>query len=118
LTVADDDHDVIDSGNRYVLGAGDDYYGIWDKQGRKEAIHRFPGTDVGLTQAEERFWALTRADDKERDIWSTRLRWVLFIALGVWVLFGGLYGLLGLSTEVVGYPVSPTTASPRRMRSR
>jgi hypothetical protein len=105
VPVEEDRYDVVDSGHRYILGAGDDHYGIWDKQGSAEPVHRFPGTDEGLALAEERFWALTRADDQERDVWSTRLRWVLFIALGVWVLFGGLYGLLGLSTEVVGYPV-------------
>jgi hypothetical protein len=99
-----DDYDIVDSGHRYVLGAGDDYYGIWDKLGTREPLHRFPGTDEGLTQAEERFWELSRADVKARDVWSTRLRWALFIALGVWVLFGGLYGLLGLSSEVPGYP--------------
>jgi hypothetical protein len=42
--LTDDGYDVIDSGNRYVLGAGDNYYGIWDKQGSTEPLHHSPGT--------------------------------------------------------------------------
>ena len=46
------------SGYRYVLGYGEDFFGIWDRQSPSVAAERFPRTDDGWRQAWLRFAAL------------------------------------------------------------
>jgi hypothetical protein len=43
------------SGQRYLLGYGAGYFGIWDRQAPGEAIAKFPRTDEGWNQAWNRF---------------------------------------------------------------
>ncbi len=46
------------SGYRYVLGYGDDFFGIWDRQSPSVAAERFPRTDDGWQRAWTRFIGL------------------------------------------------------------
>jgi hypothetical protein len=46
------------SGHRYVLGYGDDYFGIWDRQSPSVPSERFPRTDDGWREAWLRFVVL------------------------------------------------------------
>jgi uncharacterized protein DUF4328 len=43
------------SGQRYILGFGPDFFGIWDRTTPGGAIARFPRTDVGWNEAWNRF---------------------------------------------------------------
>jgi hypothetical protein len=45
------------SGYRYVLGYGEDFFGIWDRQSPNDPTERFPRTDDGWRQAWLRFVA-------------------------------------------------------------
>jgi hypothetical protein len=45
------------SGYRYVLGYGEDFFGIWDRQNPNAPTDRFPRTDDGWRQAWLRFVA-------------------------------------------------------------
>jgi len=45
------------SGYRYVLGYGEDFFGIWDRQNPNVPTERFPRTDDGWRQAWLRFVA-------------------------------------------------------------
>lgn len=46
------------SGYRYILGYGEDYFGIWDRQLPGPATARFPRSDEGWAEAWNRFSAL------------------------------------------------------------
>jgi broad specificity phosphatase PhoE len=46
------------SGYRYVLGFGEDYFGIWERQNPSQPSERFPRTDDGWRQAWLRFSSL------------------------------------------------------------
>jgi hypothetical protein len=39
------------SGSRYLLGYGIDFFGIWDRQGARGPVTRYPRTDDGWRQA-------------------------------------------------------------------
>ncbi len=39
------------SGRRYLLGYGEDFFGIWDRQGSPDPESRYPRTDDGWRQA-------------------------------------------------------------------
>jgi hypothetical protein len=39
------------SGRRYLLGYGRDFFGIWDRQGDRGPVSRFPRTDQGWREA-------------------------------------------------------------------
>jgi hypothetical protein len=39
------------SGNRYLLGYGGDFFGIWDREGTERPISRYPRTDDGWRTA-------------------------------------------------------------------
>ncbi len=39
------------SGRRYLLGYGRDFFGIWDRQGGRGPVSRFPRTDQGWREA-------------------------------------------------------------------
>jgi hypothetical protein len=46
------------TGERYLLGYGPDYFGIWDRQSPSMPSERFPRTDDGWRQAWQRFVAI------------------------------------------------------------
>jgi len=46
------------SGYRYVLGFGDDFFGIWDRQSPTAPAERYPRSDEGWRQAWTRFSSL------------------------------------------------------------
>lgn len=46
------------SGDRFILGWGPDYFGIWDRSVPGEAVERFARTDEGWEQGWNRFTAL------------------------------------------------------------
>jgi hypothetical protein len=48
------------SGTRYLLGYGDDFFGIWDRQNPADPVERFPRTDDGWAQAWRRYTAIER----------------------------------------------------------
>ncbi|MFN2589607.1 MAG: hypothetical protein ABR518_02420 [Actinomycetota bacterium] len=52
-----EDHAVryTHSGTRYVLGFGQDFFGIWDRQSPDAPMERFPRTDEGWRDAWVRF---------------------------------------------------------------
>ncbi len=43
------------TGQRYLLGFGTDYFGIWDRSAPAQAVERFPRTDQGWAQAWTRY---------------------------------------------------------------
>lgn len=45
------------TGNRYVLGYGHDFYGIWDRESPAEPVARYPRTPDGWAQAWQRYTA-------------------------------------------------------------
>lgn len=46
------------SGERYLLGYTDEFFGIWDRQSPAEPTERFPRTDAGWGQIWQRYVAL------------------------------------------------------------
>jgi hypothetical protein len=46
------------TGERYLLGYGPDYFGIWDRQSPATPSERFPRTDDGWRQAWQRYVAI------------------------------------------------------------
>jgi hypothetical protein len=46
------------SGHRYVLGYGEDFFGIWDRQSPAAPVERYPRTDDGWRQAWQRYAGL------------------------------------------------------------
>jgi hypothetical protein len=43
------------SGTRYLLGYGQDFFGIWDRQDPSRPVERFPRTDEGWADAWRRY---------------------------------------------------------------
>jgi hypothetical protein len=81
------EHRTMQAGRRYVLGQGEDFYGIWDRESPGRPAETFPLTDAGLQEATRRFAQLS-----QQDFWTRfgpkALRWALFGGLGVWILLG------------------------------
>lgn len=46
------------TGERYLLGYGTDYFGIWDRRSPSTPSERFPRTDDGWRQAWQRYVAI------------------------------------------------------------
>jgi hypothetical protein len=46
------------SGERYLLGYGRDYFGIWDRQSPSTPTYRFARTDQGWVQAWQKYVAI------------------------------------------------------------
>lgn len=46
------------SGQRYLLGYGRTFFGIWDRESPAEPVYRFPRTDEGWRDAWQRFSSL------------------------------------------------------------
>jgi hypothetical protein len=78
---------TFQAGRRYVLGQGEDFYGIWDRELPGKPVETFDLTDPGLLEARKRIAHLSR-----QDFWARfgpkALRWALLAALGVWVFTG------------------------------
>jgi hypothetical protein len=100
-----DEFELIDSRSRYVLGAGTDYYGIWDTEQLGRPLSRFSLTDEGLGQAQEEFDRLLRLNRNPRAMLSRVLRTTLFAGLALWAVAGGIYSWLYVRTEF-GSPAS------------
>lgn len=81
------EHRTMQAGHRYVLGEGEDFYGIWDLEKPGRPVESFELTDAGLQEAKRRFAQLS-----QQDFWARfgpkALRWALFSGLGVWILAG------------------------------
>ena len=81
------EHRTRQAGRRYVLGEGEDFYGIWDAESPGRPVESFALTDAGLQEATRRFMQLSR-----QDFWTRfgpkALRWALFVGLGLWILTG------------------------------
>lgn len=77
----------MQTGRRYLLGEGEDFYGIWDAESPGRPVESFALRDEGLQEATRRFAQLSR-----QDFWARfgpkALRWALFGGLGVWILLG------------------------------
>lgn len=48
------------SGERYILGYGSEFFGIWDRQSPATPVHRFPRTDDGWREAWNRYVSIER----------------------------------------------------------
>ena len=44
--------------SRFVMGVGDDSYGIWRRRRRGPALETFPLTNAGFDEMRRRFWDL------------------------------------------------------------
>ena len=78
---------TIQAGRRYVLGQGEDFYGIWDRDLPGKPVETFELTASGLQEARKRISRLASQDFWTR-IGPRALRWALFGGLGVWILAG------------------------------
>jgi hypothetical protein len=52
---SDDALQYTHSGQRYLLGYGTTFFGIWDRQAPQRPVERFPRTDEGWAEAWRRF---------------------------------------------------------------
>jgi hypothetical protein len=46
------------SGTRYLLGYGEGFYGIWDRESPATPLERFPRTDAGWADAWRRYTSI------------------------------------------------------------
>jgi hypothetical protein len=83
-----DPFEVIDRRGRYILGAAEDYYGVWDSRGGDRYLERFPLTEEGFQAAKQRFIELRRLGRRQRGVWPTALMIALGTGVGLWVLAG------------------------------
>jgi hypothetical protein len=83
-----DPFEVIDRRDRYILGAAEDYYGVWDTRGGDRYLERFPLTEEGFQAAERRFIELRRLSRRQRGVRPTALLIALGSGVGLWVLAG------------------------------
>lgn len=100
-----DPFEVIDRRGRYILGAAEEYYGVWDARGGDRYLERFPLTEEGFEEAERRFTELRRLDRRERGVIPVALRIALVAGVGIWVLAG-----LGAVMFIAFQPRDPTLA--------
>lgn len=101
------EHRTMQAGHRYILGEGEDFYGIWDLEKPGRPVESFELTDAGLQQAKRRFAQLS-----QQDFWARfgpkALRWALFGGLGVWIFTGLVLSL----RSVVDSPSTVDSPSP------
>ena len=100
MSDATGEFEIVQRGRRYLLVAGDDFYGVWDLEREAEdAIERFPGTDEGLDQAEARFFELRRLDRIRRWV-SLRVLGIVFaVSAALWIVGG-----IALAVSYIGEP--------------
>jgi hypothetical protein len=80
---------IYDSTKRFVLAELEDGYAIWDlNDPRDEPLATFPGTAEGFAEGESRFKDLKRIARGERDMLFRVLRWVVVVAIGLWMIAG------------------------------
>jgi hypothetical protein len=84
-------YEVVDDSRRYALGATADFYGVWDKLAPGEPLARFPLSDEGLAQAEERFKALRRTERNYQELLPVVLGWMTLVSIAVWILAGAVF---------------------------
>jgi len=92
--------EVIERSRRYILGEGEESYGIWDRRGRDEPLERFPFTAEGFDAAQARFAELKRLDRRARDVASKVIAVVALVGVVSWVLAVFLTG--SLATFILG----------------
>jgi hypothetical protein len=80
--------EVIDRRGRYILGAAEDYYGVWDTRGADRYLERFPLTEEGFQAAERRFIELRRLSRRQRGVFPRALWIALLVGVGIWVVTG------------------------------
>jgi hypothetical protein len=107
---AEPGYDVIDESPRYVLGLGEGYYGLWDKQAGDEPLARFDVTDDGFSQAESRFGELKRSDRQGKGLLLQVLRAALIAGLGVWIVSGAIFIVLAVRSTTGFSSEGPQTA--------
>ncbi|HET6770739.1 MAG TPA: hypothetical protein VFH75_03765 [Actinomycetota bacterium] len=78
---------TFQAGRRYVLGQGEDFYGIWDRELPGKPVETFDLTEVGLQEARRRIARLSSQDFWAR-IGPKALRSALFGGLALWILIG------------------------------
>lgn len=83
-----DPFEVIDRRGRYILGAAEDYYGVWDSRGGDRYLERFPLTEEGFQAAERRFIELRRQTRRQGGVWPRALVIALGVGAGLWVFAG------------------------------
>jgi fatty acid desaturase len=106
-------YEVVDDSRRYALGATADFYGVWDKQTPGEPLARFPLTDEGLAQAEERFKVLRRAERSYLDMLPLVLGWATLLGIAVWVVAGIVFQVFFTEDLFPGFGEEASQAAAR-----
>jgi hypothetical protein len=86
--------EVIERSRRYILGEGEESYGIWDRRGRDEPLERFPFTEEGFDAAQARFAELRRLDRRSRDVAAKVIAGATWTGLVLWIV-SGLFTIIG-----------------------
>jgi hypothetical protein len=107
---AEPGYDVIDETGRYVLGLGEGFYGVWDKEAGDEPLARFDVTDDGFSQAESRFGELKRSVRHGKGLLVQVLRAALVAGLGVWIVSGAIFIVLAVKSTTGFSSEGPQTA--------
>lgn len=94
---------TFQAGRRYVLGQGEGFYGIWDREVPGKPVETFDLTEPGLLEARKRTAYLSR-----QDFWARfgpkALRWALFGGLAVWIVTGFLLWIRVFDLDVFASP--------------
>jgi uncharacterized RDD family membrane protein YckC len=121
--VEDDALRFSHSGRRYVLGFGQDFFGIWDREWPNGPVERFPRSDEGWRDAWVRFAAL---EDSWVEVGVPRIKGITtggevlaspLSRLGARVMDGLLVAVV-LSTLVAGGAVEIDSVSPQTFPTR
>jgi hypothetical protein len=111
------------SGQRYLLGYGTDFFGIWDRQEPAHPVSRYPRTDDGWREA----WLAFAAQEPNRaEVGIAPTRWASAEAPGttrprtngaataslVFGILGLLLGPLSIPALVLGYRARSAGARP------
>ena len=100
------------SGQRYLLGYGGDFFGIWDRGAPGPPVERFPRTDDGWSQAWTRYASLEPN--------SQPVQAAVPVAAGAW---GAPQGYTAPSAPAAGppapwaQPTPPAYSAPQRPRT-
>ena len=104
--------ETFDANRWFVVVRDDDGYGVWrlDDLDEDEPIERFSDDDDGYEGAAARWKSLTKQAQRERGVWLDRLRVVVLVALGLWVVASAVPALEFLLEEDaadVSFPGDP-----------
>ena len=106
--------ETFDANRWFVVVRDDDGYGVWrlDDLDEDEPIERFSDDDDGYEAAAARWKTLTKQAQRESGVWLDRLRVVVLVALGLWVVASAVPALEFLLEEDaagVSFPGDPGT---------